>query len=441
MEKLNKLKNILKPCVKYLLPIYIVLNILYVIIGSYFYEIKELKYYTYSRGYISFLLLNVVVLIFLLVRKIKTNKKLDLNIMDIFLLFMILFSFISVIFAKKVDVALYGMPGRYEGLYQICYYFSVFMLTTYLDKKHKPFITYILVFSAALEAVYAYFQIMNVGNIARTWHDGRIWATGFTMNPNFFGSLMVLGLSSAIGLFIDNKKPDYRIFLGSLILILMTGLLISNTMSAVVGLFVVLIYTLIYIVIKKKIIPFIIVLVLLILPTVFIVSINKTTLIKDTIKTSKETQEIMKGHIDGEYGTKRMFIWTKTLEIVPKNLLHGVGIDNFYYAFGNAPIAKGRWFFDKAHNEYLQVLITEGIFSLISYLAFFAIIVIRAIKENYKHSQIYLILPVLGYLAQAFFNISVIEVAPLFYIFLGLAVTRNLGGKQNEKSKRSNTST
>ena len=44
--------------------------------------------------------------------------------------------------------------------------------------------------------------------------------------------------------------------------------------------------------------------------------------------------------------------------------------------------------------------------------------------HNYKNKEIYLLLPVIGYLVQAFFNISVIEVAPLFYISLGLLVDR-----------------
>ena len=113
-------------------------------------------------------------------------------------------------------------------------------------------------------------------------------------------------------------------------------------------------------------------------------------------------------------------------------------IDNFYYAFGDKPIGRGRWFFDKVHNEYLQILITEGIFALISYLLLFGWVTIKGTINNYKNKEIYLILPVIGYLTQAFFNISVIEVAPFFYISLGLLVDR---GISNEKSKRNNTST
>jgi hypothetical protein len=45
-------------------------------------------------------------------------------------------------------------------------------------------------------------------------------------------------------------------------------------------------------------------------------------------------------------------------------------------------------------------------------------------KDNKKNKEIYLILPIIGYLVQAQFNISVIEVAPFFYIGLGLLIDR-----------------
>ena len=80
----------------------------------------------------------------------------------------------------------------------------------------------------------------------------------------------------------------------------------------------------------------------------------------------------------------------------------------------------GKYFYDKVHNEYLQILITEGIFCLISYLVMYGIICIRGMKNSFKNKEIYLLLPVIGYLVQAFFNISVIEVAPIFFIALGL---------------------
>lgn len=78
--------------------------------------------------------------------------------------------------------------------------------------------------------------------------------------------------------------------------------------------------------------------------------------------------------------------------------------------------------FDKAHNEYLQILVTEGIFCFLSYIALYGIIFFYGVKNSIKNKELYLILPIIGYIVQAFFNISVIEVAPIFYMTLGLCI-------------------
>ena len=423
---------------KKLLPIYLILNIIYITIISYFYRIGKLSYNTFSKTYIVLLILNILVLISLFIIKKHKKETLKFNITDIFLLLILLFSGISVIFAINRNVAIFGMPGRYEGLLQILYYFSLYFLSTYIEKEYKKIIIYTIILCGIVNLIYAVFQVLKIGNTIRVYRNGKIWATGLTTNPGFFASYMLLCMSYVLGLFIDEKETLKKIIYGLLIFIFMIGLLISNAMSTVVGLIIVLIYILIYIIKNKKLKEFIIIILILLTSTILITKANKTTLIKDFKQTTNETKEIVKGNLDDGYGTHRLFIWKNTLKIVPKNIINGVGIDNFYYAFGDKPIGRGRWFFDKVHNEYLQILITEGIFALISYLLLFGWVTIKGTINNYKNKEIYLILPVIGYLTQAFFNISVIEVAPFFYISLGLLVDR---GISNEKSKRNYTST
>ena len=201
-------------------------------------------------------------------------------------------------------------------------------------------------------------------------------------------------------------------------------LMISNALSCLVGLIIVFIYIVIYSIKEEKYLKLMLITVIMMATMTVAIKSDKTTLFNDFNKTTYEVKDILHGNFDDTYGTKRMFIWKNTVKIVPKYILHGVGIDNFYYAFDGKPLIRKGVAYDKAHNEYLQILITEGIFGLLFYLLFYAIIVIRGIKNNYKNREIYLIIPVIGYLVQAFFNISVIEVAPIFYISLGLCVER-----------------
>jgi putative inorganic carbon (HCO3(-)) transporter len=75
---------------------------------------------------------------------------------------------------------------------------------------------------------------------------------------------------------------------------------------------------------------------------------------------------------------------------------------------------------DKAHNEYLHMAAVTGIPSLLIYLFLIVLIFWRNIPLMLKDkSKIIVGLAVIGYLIQAFSNISVIAVAPIFWIILG----------------------
>lgn len=77
---------------------------------------------------------------------------------------------------------------------------------------------------------------------------------------------------------------------------------------------------------------------------------------------------------------------------------------------------------DKAHNEYLEYATSCSIFTLISYLVLVGMILFKLFKERKNDKKAILFLTILMYLSQAFFNISVIMVAPVFWIIMGYAV-------------------
>jgi len=89
-------------------------------------------------------------------------------------------------------------------------------------------------------------------------------------------------------------------------------------------------------------------------------------------------------------------------------------------------------YFDKAHNEYLQILICLGFTGLISYLALVGSSVTAALKRVTGNRRL---LPFLGgaaaYLVQAFFNISVPITAPLLWVFLGVLAAPRVSGMRN----------
>ena len=426
------MKKIIDYIKKNKLLLYIILNILYIFVSSFLVVIaKCYKYKDYGRSLIYLFILNFIISVSIFIYYKFIKKKYKFKLYDLLLVFIIIFSIISLIFAEKFEIALYGEYLRYEGIFSILYYLSLFYLSSFVNKKDKKTIAYVILFTGFIQAMFALLQMEKSPLVETVRHKSEIWAVGFTNNPNFLGSYMIMCLSIAYGMFIDENDKLYKFLLYIVSIVILGGLLASNTMSCIVGLFVVFILLIIYSIKIKKYKELFIIIISFIGLLLFFQKARLTHLGDDIIKTKNETVEISKGNIKEEYGTKRIVIWKETLKVVPDHLLHGVGIDNFAYAFNGKALTYKHLLFDKAHNEYLQLLVTQGIFSFISYLLFYLVIVIEGFKNNFKKGNIYLILPVVGYLVQAFFNISVIEVAPIFFILLGLQVDRNLNKKKS----------
>lgn len=407
------------------LMLYIILNILYIFVSSFLATIvKCITFKDYGKSLIIAFILNFIISIsfFIYYRFIK--KKYKFKICDLLLVFITIFSIISLIFAEKFEIALYGEALRYEGIFALLYYLTLFYLSSFVNKKDKKSIAYVILFTGLIQAMFGLLQMEKSPLVQVVKHKRETWAIGFTNNPNFLGSYLLMCLSIAYGMFIEERDILYKSLLYIVSIVILGGLLASNTLSCIVGLFVVFILIVIYSIKIKKIKEIFIILISIVGLLLFFQKAKLTHLVDDIVKTKNETVEISKGNVQENYGTKRVYIWKETLKIVPKHLWHGVGIDNFAYAFDGKALTYKNLLFDKAHNEYLQILVTQGIFSFISYLLLYSIVVIEGFKNNFKRGKLYLILPVVGYLVQAFFNISVIEVAPIFFILLGLQIER-----------------
>ena len=403
-----------------LLLIYIIINLFYILIGSYITLNEYIDMKVFSYGYIVLLVINILIILIMFIKK-KYKK----NIIDIFLVLIIILAIISTIFAYMPEKALYGEWGRYEGLFVICYYMTILFLTSFLKKEDRKKVVYGILIFGFIQCMYAFAQKFNLFNVYTKFIKGYRCTTGFTQNRNFFGTLMLICNCYSIGLFIDSKKKLENIIYFILIIILSIGLYLSKSLACLVGLAFVMIILIIYVKKKKNLKKYFILIITLISVFLIIESTSLTTYFEDINTTKTEVKEIVKGNFNDEFGSGRIKLWKETFEIVPKYLLHGIGIDNFGNIKNGKPIRGLISYFDKAHNEYLQVLVTMGIFSLISYLCLHFIIIKNGIKNTFKDKEIYLILPVIGYLIQAQFNISVIEVAPLFYIGLGLLIDRD----------------
>ena len=137
-----------------------------------------------------------------------------------------------------------------------------------------------------------------------------------------------------------------------------------------------------------------------------------------------EAREILHGNWDDDFGSHRIFIWRYSLKVAPEHLWLGTGPDTFYEAFGPYQSESKRRYgrvYDKAHNEYLQILICNGLWGLAAYLTFVGLLLRHAVRRARQDAtQAAALAAVTGYLIQAFFNFSVPITAPFFWIFLGI---------------------
>lgn len=422
-DKKNVIRNI-DPQIP--LTICLIFNVIYMLISSYLHTNMYVTRDTYVFGYYYLLFINfIIILIMIFKNKYKAVK------VDLLLFLAILLGVIATLFAYNKEVSILGYGERREGLLHICYYISLVIFSSYVEKeKYKKSIINVILLTGLFQFIYGFIQYTNSYMFIPVFYRNLDIAIGTVGNPNFFGTYMLLCLSFLVGYFIDeNRKPKQLIYY-LLIIIFVIGVLISNALSCILAFILLLCALVVYLLFKKHYLKTVILLSSFLIPLFIYTKLDLTTALSDLFQTKDEIVEISKGNLDDDFGTDRMYLWKRTINVVPKHIWHGVGIDNFAYAFDGASL-KSRYgeniFYDKAHNEYLQILVTQGIFALLCWLGIHLLIVNDGLIRVFKENKTYLLIPIVGYIIQSFFNISVIDVAPIFYIALGLCINRKKG--------------
>jgi O-antigen ligase len=140
-------------------------------------------------------------------------------------------------------------------------------------------------------------------------------------------------------------------------------------------------------------------------------------------------------------GSGRGYIWSRSLPLLKNTIILGYGPDTFgayfpqYDLQGKLRFLNDMWrLVDKPHNMYLQVAINTGIISLMALLIAFGMYIVDGAKLylNNDYSEMYsvvglgIFVAILGYLVAGFFNDSIVSIAPVFWILLGLGTSINI---------------
>lgn len=414
------MKKITLEKIIYYIVLIVMIGTLVLKLCSYLPYVRDVWDFTTKRVYLLwgsiFLLLNTYIYGII-------SKKIKINYIDIIIYMLIFLGFVSTTFALDFEKSFFGAPNRYEGLLTILSYYFLMLNTKYItNQKYKNNIIKVFIGLGIFQSIYGILQVYTSSIFIRHYPFMPYMAMGLCSNPNFYASYMLMQVLLVSSLYIQNNKIIY------LFLTILFGINLYIAQST--GPFLALIITFIFMIIyfRKKIKNIIIVILVLSL-TFYLTGItsekaqkriynmdvqtsyNISSDIVNTVNVLKENDEQALETI----GSGRIYVWKRSLPLFKKYGLVGAGLDNFEKAYPQV----GEVRYDKAHNVYLQIGITNGIPALLLYLSLCFIIFIKGFKyKDTLNKAIYIAF--IGYSIQAFANISVIEVAPYFFIFMGL---------------------
>ena len=365
--------------------------------------------------------------------------KRKLRISDIFYFTLLFFMILSAVCSRN--------PGVYsEGDYFYCenplhflaYYWLYFAGTLIDDPKYRKNLLYLFAGVAVLEGIFAFLQTFNIELSYSLYYYTEHTAYGLTQNSNYYGGLCVVLIAGISGMYFfsdyvtDSKCMKY--VLPAVLAFLFYTMLGSRARLAWVGfaglvVFYVISFVIMYRKDKETVKPALkrSLVLLAVFSAVFLIAFFFTDYIREAAVRSY--WEVANGDVE-KVGSDRIYNWKMGLASVPDNWLTGVGLDNYSYVFRADPEYYTQ---AKAHNEYLHVLVTQGVPAVINYLALLIYAGAGAVKSVVNDtSKVRRILTwiflgmFITYCVQALFNGSVTYVAVYFWLIIGLITPRTV---------------
>lgn len=360
---------------------------------------------------------------------------------------------LSTIFSVDVNVSIFGMPNRFEGLLTfICYFLIYYSARYYLSLNEK--IINVLLIIVSLISIIGILQYYNLIPLSRYY--GKSFASATFGNRNFFGSYLALIVPITMGIYIFKNKEKFLIPC----LISFFALLCSLTRSAWLSFIIISVIGGIYLIKLKdkktwfRAITIIILFAMLFLtfyiskPKAFTSRIDNMASDFDLIGTAfNENDGFLSiiSSLSNKIASNRMVIWKCAIKLIKHYPIFGCGPDAFFtglctsetdFLINDVYYALNKGFPDKAHNEWLHIGSTIGIPAFIIYVTFIILVLRKLRKTNFKENKVAFIIyiSIISYIIQSMFNISTIGVAPIYYLIIGYSLNINNFAKLKDKN-------
>lgn len=362
----------------------------------------------------------------LIILLIKKRKELKFDKKDILLLIFFGIGIVSTIFSIKLNRSIFGQPNRHEGIIMIGIYILIYYSAKNFFKHYKSFVPIVLSLASIL-TILAIIQFYDIIPTLKNIYNVKS-ANATLNNSNIFANFITIFIPMAFSIYILKGEKNNWFYN----ILLFTGMLISLARSAYLAFGVYTILILIYILKnknKKYIKRFAILSVCFVILCGIVNYASDNRISKRGELMVKETYS-MKDGITDKMGSSRIYYWKVVLMLISERPLLGYGPDTIKYAikYVHPDIFKSFFYstkgaiIEKAHNEWLQIAATMGIPAMLIYTAFIVLVLKDNLKTFMRNKVSFVFTTILiGYLVQALFNISVIGVAPIFWLILGLS--------------------
>lgn len=427
--------------------------------GSFYLEKYNILNNSDSINTAIILYISMPFFIYIYIKNFITSKR-KIDIYDYIFFVLITAGIIATILAVDKEMSLFGKSYRHEGLLSIISYYLLF-ITWKVEGNQKDVknLLRVIIFMALFNCIYSFLQVYTSTKLVLRYTPNMSMATGLLGNPNFFGSYIVTVISLITTKFLLNKKISIKDLI--IILLLYVGLVNCQSTGPYLTYLITIIFIIIYLFIKKKtsIKKVAVLLISLIIITPTLIFINKQIFniekceICDFVKVVSGKDIINDENINNDTSINpnpyfdmytitngRTTIWKNSLKIVKNNLINGVGYDNFYLEYYKDVNLTEVYFMssdgqmkayrkyteivDNAHNVYLHTLVSSGLIGIVPYIILCLLTFIKGLKSK-NNLVIMLLGGFVAYSIQAFANISVVQVAPIYYIIIGLILAIN----------------
>lgn len=387
------------------------------------------SYYLPKILFVFILSASLAILVFLY----RKSNNFEFNCVEKLISTYLILVLISTVLSNNIYLSIFGGPLRWEGILVIFTYIFLFIISSrnyeYSEIHVKFFFT--TGFLVAIYGVIQYFgfEIIPQNSPFRYVYVGR--ASSTMGNPNFLGTYLILLLPISSFAYMLSKKCIYLLLSGIIYFSLICTMTRGTWLGALAG-----IALLIGFIIKYKYsYKYLVYLLLSFLAiTIFLEIYSDGRIIGRMLSIGNDLGAVLSKSENYENaGANRIYIWERVILFIKQKPFFGYGLENLGEVFTEKysdeiiKLYNREIIFDKAHNEYLHIAVSTGIPSLLMYLAFIAAIILKAWK-NVKNNPLIipLLCSIIGYLVQAFFNISVVSVAYIYWIFLGVMLKLSL---------------